>query len=132
VAQRVSEVTELVPWLRPGQSHSELRRTARRLRTRQIRLPDPRISPDLLAHLIERAIEQELLVNWMMAELGQESELHRVLEERNEHERVRHAVAGFHRLKESPEASDPESAVAQRLRRMHRERRREMGRARRK
>src|SRR5436305_1886150 len=58
--QRFSSVEELVPWLRPGQSYSDLRRTAARLRAGAIRVIDPRISPRMLADVIEKSIAQEL------------------------------------------------------------------------
>jgi hypothetical protein len=53
-----------------------------------------------------------------------------MLEERHAAERRRSFVAGFHRLKKSLEAKDPESPAAARLRRMHRTRRKELRRTR--
>ena len=129
--QRFASVRELVPWLRPGLSYCDLRRTAARLRAGAIRLIDPRISPHMLADVIERAIAQELLVKSVATEMIQFNEIVRELREKDEVERARRFVAGFHRLKKSPEASDPESKVAQRVRRMHRARRNMLGRPRR-
>lgn len=133
VARRIDENRELAfaPWLRPELSISELRRTVARLRSGAIRLADPRISPLMLADMIEKSVEKELLVRWIVAELDGTSELRRSIEERDENERVRRLVAGFHQLKKSPEASDPESPAAQRVRHLHRERRNELGRPRR-
>ena len=119
------------PWLRPGQSLSELRRTVARLRSGAISLADPRISPLVLADVIEKSIVKELLVRWIVTELGGNTERFRAIKEREERERVQHRVAAFHRLKKSPEASDPDSGVAQRVRRLDRKRRNELGRSRR-
>jgi len=58
-------------------------------------------------------------------------EIVRELRERDEAARAKRFVAGFHRLKKSAEASDPESNVAQRVRRMHSARRNMLGRPRR-
>jgi len=129
--QRFSSVEELVPWLRPGQSYSDLRRTAARLRAGAIRVIDPRISPQILADVIEKSIAQELLVKSVAMEMSQFNQMLQELREKQEAERARRFVAGFHRLKQSPEARDPESKVAQRVRRIHRARRNELGRPRR-
>lgn len=127
---RFSSVTVLVPWLRPGLSYSALRRTAARLRAGAIRVADPRIPPHLLADVIEKSIAQELLVKSVATEMIEYSRMAQEIRERDEAERARRFVAGFHRLKKSPEASDPESPVADRVRRIHRTRRKELGRGR--
>jgi hypothetical protein len=127
---RFGQVREVVPWLRPGQSHSSLRRTAARLRSGAIRGLDPRIPAHVLADTIEKSIAQELLVKSVLAEMRELDQLFRECEEKEETARGRRLVAGFHRLKKSPEASDPESPAAQRVRRTSRERRNEMGRGR--
>jgi hypothetical protein len=134
VARRIDEDKDVAfaPWLRPAMSLSALRRTAARLRSGAIRPADPRISPLVLADVIERSIAKELLVRWIVAELNRNVELRRSIEERNERERVRRLVSGFHRLKKSEEASDPDSPASERVRRLHRERRNELGRPRRK
>jgi len=126
--RRLGAVTGLVPWLRPGQSYSDLRRTAARLRNGTIRVIDPRVSPTLLADIIEKAVAQELLVKTIAMEMLEYRHLVAEFREKYEAERVRRSVAGFHRLKKSPEAKDPESKVAQKVRRIHRKRRKEMGR----
>jgi hypothetical protein len=133
VARKVAESSAVAfaPWLRPGMSLSALRRTVARLRSGAIRLADPRISPLMLAQILEDAIAKELVVRWMVATLGGNNELRRSIAAREERERVRHLVAGFHRLKKSPEAQEPDSPAAQRVRRLHRERRNELGRPRR-
>jgi|GEM_PF-761901 len=127
--RRFGTVTQLVPWLRPGQSYSDLRRTAARLRNGTLRLIDPRISPTLLADIIEKAVAQELLVKTVAMEMLGYRQLVDEFREKYEAERVRRCGAGFHRLKKSPEAKDPESKVAEKVRRIHRKRRKELGRA---
>ena len=133
VVRRMEENKEVAfaPWLRPGMSLSALRRTVARLRSGAIRVADPRLSPLMLAAMIENAITKELVVRWIVAELSGNSELRRSIEERDERERVRRLVAGFHRLKKSSDAREPDSPVAQRVRRLHRERRTELRRPRR-
>ena len=111
--QRLSEVREIVPWLRPGQSYSALRRTAARLRSGAIRLADPRISPQLLADIIEKAIAQEMLVKMLAKEAVEYGQMQREMREKYEYERARRVVNDFHRLKKSPEVSDPDSRAAE-------------------
>jgi hypothetical protein len=127
--QRFSSVSVLVPWLRPGLSHSALRRTAARLRAGAIRVVDPRVSPVLLADVIEKSIAQEQLAKSVAMEMLAFNQMVEDFREESENERARRFVASFHRLKKSAEASDPESKVAQRVRRIHRLRR-ELGRGR--
>jgi hypothetical protein len=128
--RRFSEVQEVIPWLRPGLSCSALRRTAARLRAGKIRSIDSRIPSHVLAEAIEESIAQELLVKSVTMEMLELREMRRELKEKYEAERARHIVAGFHRLKKSPEASNPESPVAQNVRRMHRVLRNALGRPR--
>jgi hypothetical protein len=128
--KRFSQVTELVPWLRPGLSHSDLRRTAARLRDGTIVPTDPRVSPSLLADLIEKSVAQEELVMSVAKEAEEYKEISRSLHEKDEAERKKRSVARFHRLKKSPEASNPESTVAERVGRIGRTRRKELGRPR--
>lgn len=129
--QSMSEVKEVVPWLRPGLSFSALRRTVARLRAGAIRSIDSRIPSHLLADTIEKSMAQEAFVKSLAAAMNEFGEIYREMQERGEAERARSFVAGFHRLKRSPEASDPRSAVAQKLRRLHRIRRNALGRPRR-
>jgi hypothetical protein len=128
--QRFSSVPVLVPWLRPGLSHSALRRTAARLRAGAIRVVDPRIPPHVLADMIEKSVAQELLAKSVAMEMLAFNQMVQEFREKYETERARRFVAGFHRLKKSPEASDPESKVAERVRRIHRARRKGLGRPR--
>jgi len=127
---RFSSAPALVPWLRPGLSYSALRRTAARLRAGAIRVVDPRIPPLVLADAIETSIAQELLAKSVAVEMIEFSRMVQEVQERDEAERARRFVAGFHRLKKSPEARVPENPVAQRVRRIHRARRNALGRPR--
>lgn len=128
--KRFSQVTELMPELRPGLSHSDLRRTVARLRDGTFVPADPRVSPSLLADLIEKSLAQEELVLSVAKEAEEYRELSRSLQEKEEAERKKRSVAKFHLLKKSPEASDPESTVAERVARIGRTRRQELGRPR--
>jgi hypothetical protein len=104
---RFVQVKEVVPWLRPGLSYSGA-----------IRVVDPWVSPTLLADVIEKSIAQELLVKAVSIEMIEYSQMSEELERKAEAERLRRMVSGFHRLKKSPEASDPESPKARRVRRI--------------
>ena len=126
--RRFGEVKQLVPWLPPGSDLAYLRRTAARLRAGTLRLIDPRISPTMLADLIEKGIAQELVRRTVVKEMLGYRQVVSEFREKYEAERVRRQVAGFHRLKSSPEATDPESKVAEKVRRIHRKRRKELGR----
>jgi len=119
------------PWLRPGQTVSELRRTVQRLRSGAIRPADPQLSPLVLADVLEKTILKEQFKRWMVAELGGNNELYKSIKEREEEERDRRRDAEFHELKKSEEARDPDSPAAQLLRELNRERRHEQGRSRR-
>ena len=129
--QRIAQVRQLAPWLPPHTSHAELRRTVARLRAGVVRSIDPRIPAGALADLIEASIAQDLFVKQTVAEMHEFKAMRRAIKEKDEGERRRSFVAGFHRLKRSPEASDSESPVAERVRRIHRARREEHGRPRR-
>ena len=129
--RRMGQVRHLAPWLvDPDPDYAALRRTVHRLRTGAIHSLDPRIPSRVLADLIERSIAQDMLVKSIARDMHEYKEISREVEEKDELARLRSMVAGFHRLKKSPEASDPDSPTAQRVRRIHRERRNELGRPR--
>ena len=128
--ERFSQVREVVPWLRPGQSHSALRRTAARLRSGAIRGLDPHITPSALAAAIEASVAQEELVKSVALEMMEYRRMWEEITAQEEAERARGIVAGFHRLKKSPQAADPASPVAEKVRHLHRSRRNELGRSR--
>lgn len=128
--KRFSQVREVVTWLRPGLSHSALRGKAARLRAGKIHNIDPRIPSHIMAGLIEKSIAQDLMVQQVVDEAREFRQMVQEFEEMEETARGRSLVAGFHRLKKSPEAEDPESPAAEKVRRLNRERRNELGRGR--
>jgi hypothetical protein len=71
-----------------------------------------------------------MLVLSVVADMNGQTDLERRINERLESERFRRSVAGFHSLKKPPEAADPESPVAEKVRRMHRARKKKLGRGR--
>jgi hypothetical protein len=128
--QRMAETKELVPWLRPGQSESDLRRTAARLRAGAIPGLDPRIPPSAIAEAIEKSLAQEHLVRSIAMKMIEGRRKWEELHAREEADRVQELAAGLIRLKKAPEASDPDSPAAEEVRRLHRLRRKEHGRPR--
>ena len=130
VLKRFSQAREVVPWLRPGQSHSALRRTVARLRAGKIDNLDPRIPSHVLAGIIEKSIAQDLMMQTVIEEAREYKQMVHECKEKEERARGRSLVAGFHRLKKSPEAADPDSPSAEKARRLNRERRNELGRPR--
>ena len=128
--RRFSQAREVVPWLRPGQSYSALRRPVARLRAGKIHNIDPRIPSHMLADIIEKSIAQDLMMQTVIEEARELKQMFLECEQQEEAVRGRSLVAGFHRLKKSPEATDPDSPAAEKVRRMNRERRNELGRTR--
>jgi len=120
--RRFSQPREVVPRARPGLSHSALRRTAARLRAGKIHNIDPRIPSHVMADVIEKSIAQDLMVQQVVDEAHELRQMFQEFEEKEETARGRSLVAGFHRLKKSPEATDPESPAAEKVRRLNRER----------
>ena len=82
----------------------------------------------MLANLIEESIVQDLVIRQIVSEGREYSQMRREMDARYEAERARRSVAGFHSFKKSPEAADPESPIAEKVRRLHRTRKRELGR----
>jgi hypothetical protein len=120
-------VNEALPCVPPWVTYAELRRLVARLRSGKMR-GDPRIPPDAFADFIEASMEQDIMVHSVTMAALEQTEIERELEQRNEAKRAKRFVASFHRLKKSPEARDPDSKVAEKVRRIHRQRRRELGR----
>jgi hypothetical protein len=81
---------------------------------------------------MELTIEREMITRPVVADRKGQTDLERKSNERLDSERFRRSVAGFHALKKSPEAADPESPAAQEVRRMNRELWNELGRPRKK
>jgi len=119
-----------IPWLNPDLGHAAARRTANRLRSGALDYDDPRLPAPMLADMIDLAIEKDQVLRACVDEARQYRAISESLETKDREERNRSFVAGFHRLKKSPEAGDPEHPVAQRVRRMHRKRRKKHGRPR--
>jgi len=115
-----------VPGIPSWVTYTELRRMAARLRAGKVR-GDPRIPPNELADLIERSIKQDQFVRWMAKAERDSTEFEREREQRDEENRRRGLRAGFHRLKSSPQAADPESPVAKKVRSLNRKLRNELG-----
>jgi DNA-binding transcriptional regulator PaaX len=116
-----------VPWLPSSMSYTQLRRMVARLRSGK--LPsDPRVTPDSLADFIERSMAQDRLVRDVTVAVRAQTEIEREWEQRKEAERATRAVASFHRLKQAAKAADPESPAAEGVRRLHRLRKKALGR----
>jgi hypothetical protein len=112
-----------VPGIPPWVTYAELRRMVVRLRSGKMR-GDPRIPPNDLADLIEKSIKQDQLVRGVVKAERNATEFEQECERKDE----ANFVAGFHHLKKCPEAADPESLVAEQVRQIHRERKKELGR----
>jgi hypothetical protein len=115
-----------VPGIPPWVTYAELRRMAARLRSGKMR-GDPRIPPNDLADLIERSIRQDQLVRDILKAGRRQKEFERQCDQRDEANRRKGLRAGFHRLKRSPQAADPESPVAKKVRSLNRTLRNELG-----
>jgi hypothetical protein len=120
----------MVPRMPPGETYASMRRNVARLRAGKVQGFDPRIPPDVLADLMELSLEREILTRSVVADMNGRTDLERKINERLDAERFRRSVAGFHALKKSPEAADPDSPVAEKVRRLNRQRRNELGRPR--
>lgn len=105
---------------------SALRRTVARLRAGEIVPGDPNVSPVQAAEQIEREIAKREAVRTIIL-AGNPLFSQKALR-KAEVQRQRRRAAAFHRLKKSPEANDPASPVAERVRRKHRLQRQEQGR----
>jgi len=67
--RRMGQVRQTFPWLRPGLSHSELRRAVARLRSGAMPSIDSRIPASYLADLLEGSIEQDLMIREIRADM---------------------------------------------------------------
>ena len=107
---------------------SVLRRAAARLRAGEMVPADPDVSPLEAAEALERESAERLTMRTLIL-AGNPYDSQKA-NRKAEAQRQRRRVAAFHRLKKSPEAADPQSAVAERVRRMDRTLRKERGRGR--
>jgi len=79
---RFAQAKEIFPWLRPHLNHSQLRRTVARLRSGAIPSIDSRIPAHVLADILEGAIEQDLMIREVVADMDKLTELERRLRRR--------------------------------------------------
>jgi hypothetical protein len=129
-AMKVQALGVMAPHMPPWETYASMRRKIERLRAGKVRGLDPRIPPLLLADLMELSMERDMITHAVIADIDEQRNLERRINERLESERFRRSVAGFHTLKKSPEAAHPESPVAEKVRRIHRQRKRKLGRGR--
>jgi len=129
-AMKVQALGVMVPNMPPWETYAGLRRKAERLRAGKVRGLDPRIPPEAMAELMELMIEKEMITRATVADMDGHADIARRITEKLETERFRRSVASFHILKKSPEAADPDSPAAERVRQIHRMRKKEEGRGR--
>lgn len=129
-ARKVQALGVMVPNMPPWETYAGLRRKAERLRAGKVRDLDPRIPPEAMADLMELIIEKEMITRATVADMDGHADIARRITERLEAERFRRSVASFHTLKKSPEAADPDSPAAEKVRQIHRTRKKEEGRGR--
>ncbi|HSY52318.1 MAG TPA: hypothetical protein VLC46_26180 [Thermoanaerobaculia bacterium] len=129
-AMKVEALGVMIPDMPPWETFAGMRRKIERLRAGKVRGLDPRVPLLLLADVMELSLEKAIITRLVVADMNGQTELERSINERLVAERLRRSVAGFHALKKSPEAADPESPVAEKVRRIHRERKKEQGRGR--
>jgi hypothetical protein len=107
---------------------SALRRAAARLRAGEITPANPNVSPIEAAEQLEREVASRQAVRRIIL-AGNPYYSQKALR-KAEARRQRRRMDTLHRLKKSPEATDPTSPVAERVRRIHHLRRQEQGRSR--
>jgi hypothetical protein len=129
-AMKAQALGVMVPNMPPWETYAGMRRKVERLRAGKVRGLDPRIPAEALADLMELTIEKEMITRSAVAEMDEHADIARRITERLEVERFRRSVASFHKLKKSPEAADPDSPAAERVRQIHRTRKKEEGRGR--
>ena len=131
-AEKVQAFGMMVPWMPPWETYAGMRRKIERLRAGKVQGLDPQIPPQALADMMELSLEKDMVLHATLADIQARKDLERRINEKLDSERFRRSVAGFHTLKKSPEAANPDSPVAEKVRRIHRTRKREEGRGRRK
>jgi len=129
-ALKVQALGVMVPWMPPSETYAGMRRKIERLRAGKVRGLDPRIPPQALADVMELSIEKDMITRSVLSEMDENRDMERRINERLDVERFRRSVAGFHALKKSPEAADPDNPAAEKVRRIHRTRKKEEGRGR--
>jgi hypothetical protein len=129
-AMKVQALGVMVPWMPPWETYAGMRRKIERLRAGKVQNLDPRIPRLALADLMELAVEKEMVLRSVLADIDEQRDMEQRINERLDAERFRRSVAGFHALKKSPEASNPDSPVRDKVRQIHRRRKKEEGRGR--
>ncbi|HEX7678546.1 MAG TPA: hypothetical protein VF713_10510 [Thermoanaerobaculia bacterium] len=129
ILRRLGQKQELALSLPLGTDLASFRRMVARLRSGEIHSTDPLLPSWLFADLIEKSIEEDLRVRSVTNDLLKQSQMELELEQAAEAERARNFVADFHSLKKSARAK-PESPVAELVRLLKRQRRKELGRSR--
>ena len=129
-ADRLWETKVRLPGLLGGMSYEQIRQLIALLRAGKIGSGDLRISPQVMADVLEQTIDDEALVKWSVATLDGHSDKEREMQERYQGEQERSRVVGFHELKKKAAEQGPDSAAAERFRRASRERRNALGRQR--
>ena len=120
-----------LPGLLRGMTYGQIRQLIKLLRAGKIGSGDVRISPQMMAEVLEQTIDDNAMAKWAVATLGGHDDKHRAMEERYARERERSRVAGFHELKNRAVEEGPDSAAAERFRQASRGRRNALGRQRR-
>jgi hypothetical protein len=129
-AMKVQALGVMVPSMPRWETYAGMRRKIERLRAGKVRDLDPRIPPNALADVMELSIEKEMITRSVVADMDDYGDIGRRINEKLDIERFRRSVTSFHTLKKSPEASDPDSPVAEKVRQIHRTRKKEEGRGR--
>ncbi len=114
-------------WSRP--SASNMRRTAARIRSGALLIRNPEVQPSEIADVLEDLVNEEFFQSLKSEALDNER-MCREYEEKERAKREQSLVAELCRLKKLPEARDPGSAVAKKVRELHRLRKNELGRPR--
>lgn len=127
---KVQALGVMVPSMPRWETYAGMRRKIERLRAGKVRGLDPRIPPHALADVMELSIEKEMITRSVAAEMDEHTDIGRRINQRLDAERFRRSVTTFHTLKKSPEASDPDSPAAEKVRQIHRTRKKEEGRGR--
>jgi len=138
VQRRIEALNRLIaetprpPDPRPQGSDVSLRRTVSRLRAGRIRPVDPAVDPATLADALEKELAYRVLLMTVLTELDVIRDILSSAIETMSGELLEQLLPVFHDLKHLPAAGDPDSDVSERIRRMHRARRADSGRPRRK
>ena len=129
-AAKVQAFGMMVPWMPPWETYVGMRRKIERLRAGKVQNLDPRIPRMAMADMMQLSMEKDMVLHETLADIQERRDLERRINEKLDSERFRRSVAGFHTLKKSPEAADPDSPAAEKVRQIHRTRKKEEGRGR--